>query len=143
MFTYRPATIDDIPFLAAIRLEVTENALTDPGRVPRAQYHDYLTTGGKGWVCEVDRTVVGFSIACAAEKTVWALFVHPEYEGKGIGSNLLTLAVNWLFDSGVDSVSLRTVPDTRMADMCRTKGWMPGERSQDNHIHYTLTRQTS
>lgn len=137
---YREATVVDIPVMAAIRLEVVENALTDPTRVTRGMYHDYLTTGGKGWICEVNRTAVGFSIASLADHTIWALFVHPDYEGRGIGKELLSLAVDWLFEQGADVISLTSDPNTRADRLYQAAGWERGEHIANGEVRYRLTR---
>ncbi|MEX0900857.1 MAG: GNAT family N-acetyltransferase [Gammaproteobacteria bacterium] len=126
--------------MAAIRLEVVENTLTDPGRVSRGMYHDYLTTSGRGWLCEVNRRAVGFSVASLDDKTIWALFVHPEFEGRGIGKELLTLAVDWLFEQGAESISLTTDPDTRAERLYQAAGWERGEHIANGEIRYRLSR---
>lgn len=140
MISYREASVADIPSLAAIRLEVTENTLTDPGRVTRGMYHDYLTTAGKGWLCEVNRRIVGFSIAAKADATIWALFVHPQYEGRGIGKELLSLAVDWLFEQGADAISLTTDPETRAERLYQAGGWERGEHIANGEVRYRLQR---
>lgn len=140
MIHYREATVADIPAMAAIRLEVVENALTDPTRVTRGMYHDYLTTGGKGWVCEVNRRIVGFSIAAIDSHSIWALFVHPEYEGRGIGKELLAAAVDWLFEQGAEVISLSTDPDTRADKLYQAAGWERGEHIDNGEVRYRLVR---
>ena len=60
---FREATLTDIPAITDIRMSVTENVLSDPGKVTPAICADYLCVTGKGWLCEVDGEVVGFSIA--------------------------------------------------------------------------------
>jgi GNAT superfamily N-acetyltransferase len=137
---YREATVVDIPAIAAIRLEVVENALTDPGRVTRGMYHEYLTTAGKGWVAEVNRTIAGFSIANLRDAQVWALFVRPDFEGRGIGKELLTCAVDWLFEQGVEVISLTTDPDTRAERLYRAQGWERGEFIANGEVSYRLRR---
>jgi GNAT superfamily N-acetyltransferase len=137
---YREATVADIPALAAIRLEVVENTLTDPARVTRGMYHEYLTTSGKGWLCEINRRIVGFSIAALDTHTIWALFVHPEYEGRGIGKELLARAVDWLFDQGADVISLTTDSDTRAEKLYQAAGWQRGEHITNGEVRYRLTR---
>lgn len=137
---YREATVADIPALAAIRLEVVENALTDPGRVTRGMYHDYLTTSGKGWVCEINRSIVGFSIAALDTHTIWALFVHPEYEGRGIGRALLAAAVDWLFEQGAEVISITTDPNTRADKLYEEAGWERGEHIANGEVRYRLVR---
>lgn len=140
MMNYREATVADIPTLAAIRLMVTENTLTDPTRITRGLYHENLTTAGKGWVCEVDRTVVGFVVALRDAATIWALFVHPGHEGRGIGKTLLKTAVDWLFEVGAEEVALTTDPGTRAEKLYVSQGWERGEYIDNGEVRYRLRR---
>lgn len=140
MIHYREATVADIPAMAAIRLEVAENALTDPSLVTRGMYHDYLTSAGRGWLCEVNRRVVGFSIAVRDRAIIWALFVHPQFEGRGIGQQLLSRAVDWLFEEGVEVISLTTDPDTRADKLYQAAGWQRGEHIENGEVRYRLSR---
>ncbi|HKP73432.1 MAG TPA: hypothetical protein VJT82_10875, partial [Pyrinomonadaceae bacterium] len=59
---FREAKLEDIPALSEVRLSVKENALSEPGRITPEMYRDYLTGSGKGWLCEVDGEVAGFSV---------------------------------------------------------------------------------
>jgi hypothetical protein len=43
-----------------------------------------MTNRGKGWVCEIDEKIVGFSIADLIGNNIWALFVMPGYDKRGI-----------------------------------------------------------
>lgn len=113
MINFRQATTDDIAAMSAIRLSVKENALSDPSRITGQMYYDYLELLGRGWVAEIDRNVVGFCYACKDTSSIWALFVSPQHEGKGIARHLLALAVDWLFGQGNDSVALTTSVSTR------------------------------
>lgn len=79
--------------MSAIRLSVTENVLSDPARVTVQMYKDYLDKDGRGWVAEVDGKVARFSYADRAHASIWALFVSPGYEGLGLGTALLDLAM--------------------------------------------------
>jgi GNAT superfamily N-acetyltransferase len=59
---------------------------------------EYLTLRGKGWVCEMAQ-LVGFAIADLIDNNIWALFVHPDFEGKGIGKTLHDMMLDWYFFS--------------------------------------------
>jgi len=52
---YGRAQPADIPAMSRIRLAVTENMLSDPGKVTLQMYHDYLQQLGRGWVCRSGR----------------------------------------------------------------------------------------
>jgi GNAT superfamily N-acetyltransferase len=137
---FREAKLEDIPALSELRLTVRENALSDPSRITPEMYRAYLTEFGKGWLCEVNDTVVGFSVASAKDTSIWALFVRQEYEGKGIGTNLLSLAARWLFQMGAPSISLTTATGTRADEFYARVGWRRGEIRSDGEVVYTLER---
>jgi GNAT superfamily N-acetyltransferase len=71
-------------------------------------YEDYLALRGRGWVAELEGKVVGFCYADAADASIWALFIAPAYEGRGIARALLGKAVAWLFGQGHAAVRLST-----------------------------------
>ena len=81
----REATSEDIPQIQSVRNAVKENMLSDPALVPDKDVEDYIHNRGKGWVCEVDNTIVGFAIVSVTDNNVWALFIQPGYDKKGIG----------------------------------------------------------
>jgi GNAT superfamily N-acetyltransferase len=120
---FREATITDIPQIQIVRNSVKENMLSDPALVTDKDCEEFITIRGKGWVCEADNTIVGFSIIDLKEKNIWALFVHPEYERKGIGKNLQNLMLNWYFDQHDSTLWLGTAPGTRAESFYRRSGW--------------------
>ena len=82
----RDAQVNDIRQLMIVRFAVKENVLSNPALVTPKDNEEYLTHRGKGWVCEIDDTIVGFSIVDLIGHSIWALFVLPEHEKKGIGN---------------------------------------------------------
>lgn len=135
---FRRATIADIPAMTAIRLAVRENALSDPGRITRQMYEDYLERLGRGWVCEQDGTIIGFSYAAREDHSIWALFVDPAHEGLGAGKHLLQLATDWLFACGARSVRLATAADTRADRFYQAQGWQRGAMKNEVEVSYQL-----
>mgnify|MGYP001156519213 CR=1 FL=1 len=119
----RVAIADDIPAMHAIRLAVRENALSDPSKVRPTDYEPYLTARGQGWVHVLDRAITGFAIADAEARSIWALFVDPNFEGHGIGRRLHDVMVAWLFRGDSRPVWLTTEPGTRAARMYAASGW--------------------
>lgn len=57
--------------MSRIRLSVTENVLSDPGRITRQMYEDYLESSGRGWVAEIEGEVAAFSYADKHEGSIW------------------------------------------------------------------------
>ena len=137
---FREATRSDIAALSEVRLSVRENVLSNPHRITREMYERYLCEIGKGWLCEVEGEVVGFSVASLPEALLWALFVKPEHEGKGIGKRLLQLATEWLFEMGVASVVLSTAVGTRADRWYERQGWRRGAVKPNGEVLYRLDR---
>ena len=100
--------------------------LSDPARVTRQMYADYLEAAGRGWVAEVDGEVAAFCYAAKEDGSIWALFVAPRHEGRGLAKRLLGLAVDYLFDLGYDTVTLSTGSDTRADRFYAAQGWTRG-----------------
>ena len=120
----REAQITDIPQIQLIRNVVTENTLSDPELVPDADVKDYITRKGKGWVCEIDKNIVGFSIVSIVTKNVWALFIQPGFERRGIGRKLHDEMLGWYFNQTNETIWLGTSPGTRAEHFYRKAGWV-------------------
>jgi GNAT superfamily N-acetyltransferase len=136
---FREATIDDITQLHTIRIAVKENILPDPSLITRGDYEDFLTVRGKGWVCEVDNTIAGFAFIDLKEHNIWALFVSPEHERKGIGNQLQKLMLNWYFENNVETLWLGTSPDTRAENFYRNSGWKEVGKRKNGEIKFEMT----
>lgn len=137
---FRRATALDIPAMSKIRLAVRENVLSDPARITQKMYEDYLDLLGRGWVAEIDGRVVGFSYANKTDGSIWALFISPEYEGRGLARELLNTAVGWLFDQGHEIVRLSTGSGTRADRFYAAQGWAL-ERIEGNDSYYLLVNK--
>ncbi len=120
---FREATIEDIKQIQIVRNAVKENTLSNPALVTDADVQDYIVRRGKGWVCVIDNVVVGFSIVDLVEHNIWALFVHPDAEGKGIGKQLHDLMMDWYFKQTNETVWLSTTPGTRAETFYKMQGW--------------------
>jgi len=97
-----------------------------------------LDTGARAWVCEIGGRPAGFSMAVAAERTVFALFVLPEHEGRGAGRALLRAAEDWLFALGDGPIQLTTGADEalRAHGFYRRMGWVPAGREGNGELRY-------
>ncbi len=122
----RLAMFSDIEAMHAIRLSVAENCLRDPSRVTTEKYREMLGGRGRGWVYEDDTgVIVGFGIADALSRSLWALFVRPGSERRGVGRALLDAMVEWLFSIDRRPIWLTTEPHTRAAGFYAAAGWVP------------------
>ncbi len=137
----RAATINDIPQIQTVRNSVKENTLSNPDLVTNSDCVEFLTQRGRGWVCEIDNKIVGFAIADLVENNIWALFLHPEHEKKGIGKKLHDIMLNWYFDQNKENVWLGTSPNTRAELFYRKAGWLENGY-HGNEIKFEMTKET-
>ena len=119
----REANIDDIQQIQIVRNSVTENTLSDPNLVTDEDCKEFITVRGKGWVCEIENKIVGFSIADLKDNNIWALFLRPEFEKQGIGKQLHDTMLDWYFKQTTNNVWLGTSPGTRAEMFYRKAGW--------------------
>ena len=120
---FREAGITDIPQIQAVRNSVKENTLSNPALVTDNDCENYLVNRGKGWVCEIDGRVVGFAIADLIDHNVWALFVQPGFDKKGVGKKLHDDMLDWYFSQTDLTIWLGTSPNTRAEKFYRKAGW--------------------
>ena len=119
----REAQKADIPQIQIIRNTVTENQLSNPALVTNEDCEAFMFERGKGWVAEVDAQMVGFAIVVLLENNVWALFLRPEFEKKGIGRQLHDRMIDWYFGQTKTKIWLGTAPNTRAELFYRKTGW--------------------
>ena len=136
---FREASLSDIPQLSKVRLAVKENALNNPALITEQDYVDYLSKRGKGWVCELDNDVVGFAIGDLEKHNVWALFVQPDFEGQGIGRELLIMLLDWYYSQTTDTIWLSTAPNTRAADFYKSFGWKETGKLPNGELKFELS----
>jgi GNAT superfamily N-acetyltransferase len=118
------ARVSDIPEMHRVRTSVRENVLSDPTRVTPADYEQMMTSNrGKAWVYRLDGAIRGFSFADLEKRNLWALFVEPGFEGRGIGLLLHDCALGWMFENGVEKVWLTTDQNTRARKFYERAGW--------------------
>ena len=118
----RRARPDDHPRVTEIRNSVTENVLRDPSRVTVADYKWFEQNPGV-WVWEEDGRILGFSAADTRDGSIWALFVDPAHEGRGIGRGLFEKACDVLRQHGHRTATLTTQPGSRADRFYQAAGW--------------------
>lgn len=135
----RLSTVEDIERMHAIRMAVKENILNTPHLITRNDYMQMLTEKGKGWVYEENGVINGFAIIDAELKNVWALFVHPESEQRGIGRKLHDELICWAKGQNLDKLWLTTDPGTRAEGFYRKAGWVEnGMAGSEIRFEYSL-----
>ena len=140
-YLIREAKIEDIPDMQVVRASVRENILTKPHLITYENYVEFLTIRGKGWVCEIDGKIQGFAVADLQESNIWALFLHPNYEKKGIGTQLQYQMLDWYFEQGKEKVWLSTDNQSRAETFYRKSGWKEVEYLPKNEVKFEMTLQ--
>lgn len=136
MITIRQATPDDITALEQVRSLVRENKLSTP--IPRQRLVAALEARGRGWVAVNDGQIVGFSMADDEESSIWALFLLPDWERRGLGRRLLDRAVDWLWAQGHRRIWLSTAGGTRAEGFYEYLGWQRTGVSASGEIRFEL-----
>jgi GNAT superfamily N-acetyltransferase len=127
-----------LPRVFRVRTSVTENFLSvgqlETMGITPASVAASLSTNARGWVAVDDGRVAAFVIADLASRSIFALFVLSEYEGRGLGSCLLERAQRWLQSDGTGVMWLRTARDTRAAGFYRRRGWVIAGTEPDGSL---------
>jgi GNAT superfamily N-acetyltransferase len=118
----RRATDADRERINEIRFAVKENILRDRSRVTHEMVTWFIENPGI-WLWEEDGRVLGFSAADTRDGTIFALFIDPEHEGRGIGRALFARALDSLREAGHKTGSLTTQPGSRADRFYQAAGW--------------------
>lgn len=138
---FREALIKDIQEIQMVRNAVKENILSDPANVTDKDVEDYITNRGKGWVCEMNNSIIGFAIVSVTDHNVWALFIHPGFEKKGIGRILHDKMMDWYFSQTDEIIWLSTEPGTRAETFYRLAGWREAGIYGRGEIKFEMTAE--
>lgn len=141
----RRATAADIDTLFDIRTSVRQNHLSreqmaELGITPQA-LKEALAAGPCAWIAEVDGSAGGFAMVDMASAEVFALFVRPQWEDRGLGSLLLRAAETelfrehetiWLLTDGGDEI--------RANGFYLKRGWERVARVDERDVRYEKSR---
>jgi ribosomal protein S18 acetylase RimI-like enzyme len=129
LLKFREITAADVPALLYVRTRTRENAYTleelrDLG-ITADSVTKKLATSFKGWLCTDAGQIVAFCMADRSTAELWVIAVLPQYEGRGIGSMLMSHAEEWLWSTGCARAWLTTDVDTtlRAYGFYRHRGW--------------------
>ncbi|CAN5878521.1 hypothetical protein BH11PSE3_BH11PSE3_16200 [soil metagenome] len=117
----RRASPEDHDRISDIRFAVQENQLSDPSLVTDEDYAWFVENPGV-WVWEEEGRILGFAAGDTRDCTIWALFVDPAHDRRGIGRALFERACDILRQAGHRSALLTTDPGTRAERFYRAAG---------------------
>ncbi len=127
--SFREIALTDMDAIFAIRIATWHNdrgaqELAEWGITPES-VRAMLQSSHRGWLCEIDSRPVGFAIGDGATGEMWVIAVLRKHEGQGIGSRLLSLVEEWLFNRGFSEIWLTTDVDEsiRAVGFYRLSGW--------------------
>lgn len=135
-FRIETATLADIPAMHVVRLAVRENRLSDPARITEDAYVPYVEAGSIWVAVGADRALLGFAALDRADAGVWALFVHPDREGMGVGRALHDTLLGWAQREGLASLWLTTAPGTRAERFYLDAGWRKTGASSAGEVRF-------
>lgn len=118
----RKARPNDIPRLMALRAAARENRLSDPSKIAASDYLWFIDNSAI-WVWEESDGILGLAASDPRDGSIWALFVAPDREGRGIGRALLRRACDGLRAAGHRRAVLGTEPGTRAEGFYLREGW--------------------
>ncbi|HRD59182.1 MAG TPA: GNAT family N-acetyltransferase, partial [Ferruginibacter sp.] len=73
------------------------------------------------------------------EHNIWALFIDPHFESRGIGKRLHQIMMDWYFSKTDTTVWLSTSPGTRAEKFYRIAGWKETGIYGKGEIKFELT----
>jgi len=122
----RAAQLSDVESIFDVRTSVIENHLSREEMqqmgINESVVADMIEQSQCAWVACVNDNVIGFSMILPDEGCLFAAFVLPEYEGRGIGRSLVKLAEHELFKHH-QMAWLETDKRSRAAQFYRQLGW--------------------
>lgn len=142
-FQIRPATVGDVAAMFQVRLAVTENSMTSAelaaAGITPASITEAIRNAPCAWVATVDDEVAGFAMVDLDSACLFALFVHSDREGRGLGSALCRACEQALFAQH-EQAWLETAKTSRAARLYRYLGWGQESDIGDGDIRLTKRR---
>lgn len=92
------------------------------------------------WVAEVQGVAVGFAMADIDDGCVFAAFIRPEFEGRGLGRKLMEQAEALLFQHH-RQIWLETAQASRASGFYQRLGWVEVEQLAHGDIRMEKHRQ--
>lgn len=139
----RLALPSDIKGIFDVRTSVKENHLSREEMERRGVTEGVVTNmiekSRCAWVAEEDGKVTGFSMILPDEACLFAAFVLPKYEGRGLGRILVGLAEQEIFKHH-EVAWLETDKNSRAAGFYRRLGWIEKGNVSESDIRLEKLR---
>lgn len=122
---YRQLRVSDLRATYEIRFSVYENLIREEHvrYIQREAALADISQGG-GWICVVKGIEIGFCLPIfIPEPYLAALFVVPEFQGRGIGTELLRRALTWFEGKGASQACLVTDANSAAENFYLHRGW--------------------
>ncbi|QCI98145.1 GNAT family N-acetyltransferase [Agrobacterium larrymoorei] len=139
----RLAESNDVAALFNVRTSVRENhmsreSLSELG-ITYTSVSKMISASPCAWVAVSDNEIVGFSMIDVPNASLFAAFVLPAHEAKGLGTQLIAVAESELFKHH-SLIWLETDRDSRAAGFYRHLGWREERKAEGNQIRLTKAR---
>lgn len=124
--TYEKLQAEHLPFFYEIRFSVHENHVHahQVKYLLREQALDDISQGG-GWICKVGDVYAGLCFGIfVPDPIIGGLFVKPEYQSIGIGTELLKRVTDWFLDKNIKLIQLTTDDGSKALEFYKKRGWI-------------------
>lgn len=142
----RPATPEDVPAIFDVRCSVKENHMSREElavlNITPETVREMITGGDYIVpVALIEGKTAGFAMAQISEGYIFALFVSPEHEGKGLGRALMHKVESGLVKHGLIKTSLCTGSEEgiRAPGFYRHLGWVESGFMDDGQLKFCKT----
>jgi ribosomal protein S18 acetylase RimI-like enzyme len=139
----RLADPGDVEALFHVRTSVQENHISRERlaelEITDTSVSEMISASPCAWVAVLNEEIVGFSMIDVAHASLFAAFILPAHEGKGLGTELVLIAESELFKRHSE-IWLETDRYSRAAGFYRHLGWGNEREAKGNQIRLTKAR---